>query len=110
MPLVLIGTLLLIAYMANIGPVGSWPWWVIAAPFAGAVAWWSFADNSGWTQRRVMEKMERKKADRRDKAMDALGLPNRRDRHGPRSKSDAGRRDAPPASPPAEAPRRDPRR
>jgi small Trp-rich protein len=111
MPLVLVGTLLLIAYLADFGPVGTWPWWVIAAPFAGAVLWWSFADNSGWTQRRVMEKMERKKADRREKAMDALGLTTRREKQATRSKQDAARRnsaDAPPG-PSADPTRRDPR-
>ena len=113
MPLVIVGTLLLIARMAEFGPFATWSWWIIAAPFAAAVLWWNFADNSGWTQRRVMEKMERKKAERREKAMDALGLKTGRERHATRSKEDAARRNspppAPPAAPPAEPPRRDPR-
>jgi len=112
MPLVVIGTLLLIAHLADFGPFGSWPWYVIAAPFAGAVLWWNFADNSGWTQRRVMEKMEKKKADRREKAMDALGLSTRRERHATRSKEDAARNTSGPAAPPgpsADPTRRDPR-
>ena len=111
MPLVIVGTLLLIAHLADLGPFGSWPWYVIAAPFAGAVLWWNFADNSGWTQRRVMDKMERKKAERRDKAMDALGLGTRRERHTTRSKQDAARRNSPPDAPPgppADPTRRDP--
>jgi small Trp-rich protein len=113
MPLVLVGTLLLIAHLADFGPFGSWPWWAIAAPFAGAVLWWSFADNSGWTQRRAMEKMERKKTERRDKAMDALGLTTRRERSATRSKEDAARRNSPPppsSGPSADPTRRDPRR
>jgi len=112
MPLVLVGTLLLIAHLADFGPFGSWPWWAIAAPFAGAVAWWSFADNSGWTQRRVMDKMERKKAERREKALDALGLTSGRERHATRSKQDAARGSSPPGASPdpsADPTRRDPR-
>lgn len=108
MPLVALGTLLLIAYLADIGPVGSWPWWVIAAPFAGAVLWWSFADNSGWTQRRVMDKMERKKAERRAKALDALGLTPGRDRQANTARRGSARDVAPPA-PPDPPPRREPR-
>lgn len=96
MPLVVIGTLLLIAHLADLGPVGQWPWWVIAAPFAGAVLWWNFADNSGWTQRRVMDKMERKKAERRAKAMDALGLTSRRERPAARVRKDSARPEPPP--------------
>jgi small Trp-rich protein len=112
MPLVIVGTLLLIAHLADFGPFGSWPWYVIAAPFAGAVLWWNFADNSGWTQRRAMDKMERKKADRREKAMDALGLGTRRERSATRSKKDAARNTSDPAAPPgptADPTRRDPR-
>ena len=109
MPLVAIGTLLLIAHLADLGPVGHWPWWVIAAPFAGAVLWWSFADNSGWTQRRVMDQMERKKAERRAKALDALGLTPGRDRQGPAARKDRPRDTAPPAVPSEPPPRRDPR-
>ncbi|MDO9071777.1 MAG: TIGR04438 family Trp-rich protein [Rubrivivax sp.] len=111
MPLVIVGTLLLIAHLADFGPFGSWPWWAIAAPFAGAVLWWSFADNSGWTQRRVMDKMERKKAERREKAMVALGLNTRRERGATRSKEDAARHNSPPpATPVPPAPSADPTR
>lgn len=92
MPMVIVGVLLLIAHLADFGPFGTWPWWAIALPFVVAMVWWSFADNSGWTQRRVMDKMERKKADRREKALDALGLNNRRERSTTRSREDAARR------------------
>ncbi len=112
MPLVIVGTLLLIAHLADFGPFGSWPWYVIAAPFVGAVLWWNFADNSGWTQRRAMAKMERKKAERREKAMDALGLNSRRERQATRAKEDAARRNSPPEErlgPKADPTQRDPR-
>lgn len=74
MPMVIIGVLLLIAKLAEFGPFGHWSWWVVAAPFAMAVAWWQFADSSGLTKKREIEKMELRKLERREKAMEALGM------------------------------------
>ena len=95
MPMVFVGVLLLIGRIAELGPLASLPWWAVALPFVIAVLWWQFADSSGWTQRRVMDKMERKKVERREKAMDALGLSSRRERHATRSRKDAARRTTP---------------
>jgi len=39
-----------------------------------AVAWWAWADNSGYTKRKEMDKMEKRKQDRLDKQRDAKGL------------------------------------
>lgn len=116
MPMVIVGVLLLVAHLADFGPFGAWPWWVIGLPFLLAVLWWHFADTSGWTQRRVMDKMERKKQERREKTMVSLGLTTRRERYASRSRTDAARRTTPEATkhderakPPPEPPRRDPR-
>lgn len=119
MPMVIVGVLLLLAKVAEFGPVGDWSWWIILAPFGIAIAWWQFADKSGWTQRKVMDKMELRKEERRQKAMDALGLSKRREKLITRSQRDKARATTTPdptqrddgggssASPPAE--RRDPR-
>jgi small Trp-rich protein len=80
MPLVVVGVLLMLAKWAEFGPFASWSWWIVLAPFAGAVLWWEFADNSGWTKSKAMEKMEQRKVDRREKAMEALGISKRRDK------------------------------
>jgi small Trp-rich protein len=92
MPMVIVGVLLLAAKWAEFGPFGSWPWWIVAAPFVLAVLWWQFADSSGWTQRKAMNKMEQRKAERREKALDALGLGRRRERMATRARRDAARR------------------
>ncbi len=92
MPMVVIGVLLLAAWWADVGPFGRLPWYVVAIPFVLAVLWWQFADSSGWTQRKAIEKMERRKAERRDKAMEALGLNSRRERQATRAREDAARR------------------
>lgn len=90
--LVIVGVLLLLAKLAELGPFGGWPWYVVLAPFVGAILWWQFADSSGWTQRRAIDKMERRKEERREKAMDALGLSRRRERQITRAQRDAARR------------------
>ncbi len=83
MPLVIIGVLLIIAKVAEFGPFTNLSWWWVALPFGLAVLWWEFADNSGWTKRKAMDKMEQRKVERRDRQMEALGLKvagKRRDR------------------------------
>lgn len=121
MPLVIVGVLLLLAKVAEFGPFANWSWWIILAPFGAAILWWHFADTSGWTQREVMNKMERRKEERRKNAMEALGLTKRREKLATRSQRDKARatttadptqRDdstglSAPPPPPAE--RRDPR-
>jgi small Trp-rich protein len=78
MPLVIVGALLLLAKAAEFGPTAGWPWWAVLAPFGGAALWWYFADSTGITQRRAMQKMEDRKVERRERAMEALGLDTRR--------------------------------
>ena len=55
------------------GPVSAWPWWSVLSPFGMAVAWWAWADNSGYTKRKEMNKMEKRKQDRLDKQREAMG-------------------------------------
>jgi small Trp-rich protein len=80
MPMVFVGVLLLVAKMAEFGPFARWSWWLVLAPFGVAVLWWEFADSSGWTKRRAMNKMEQRKKDRRQGQMEALGMGGRRER------------------------------
>jgi small Trp-rich protein len=92
MPLVIVGVLLLVAKVAELGPFGSLSWWLVLAPFAAAVLWWHFADSTGLTRRRAMDKMERRKVERREKALDALGLSGRREKQATRAREEAARR------------------
>jgi small Trp-rich protein len=48
------------------------------SPFAMAVAWWAWADVTGYTKRKAMEKMDLKKKERIDKQREALGIKTRR--------------------------------
>lgn len=76
--LVLAGVLLVVAKWASLGPVGGWSWWWVLAPFALAVAWWGWSDATGLTQRRAMDRMDAKKAERRRRNLEDLGLDTRR--------------------------------
>jgi small Trp-rich protein len=71
---VLLGVLLLVMKLADFGVVASWSWWLVLSPFGLAALWWAYADSSGLTKRREMNKLEDKKLDRRRKALDALGI------------------------------------
>ena len=80
MAFLLLGIVLLVLKIADIGAVAGWSWWIVLAPFALAVAWWALSDKLGLTQRRAMEQMERKKDARRQRNLEALGLGPRRER------------------------------
>ena len=105
MAFLLLGILVLAMKLAEFGPVADWSWWWVLLPFGLAVAWWGFADATGFTQRRAIDKMERTKEERRSRNLEALGLGLPRDRKGRRSSefpsADAGRRSA--KAPPAPA-------
>ncbi len=67
-----LGVLLIILKLLNITMVAQWSWWYISIPFCLAVMWWMYADASGYTKRKEMEKMEARKEDRIQKQRDAL--------------------------------------
>ena len=73
-----LGVVLLALKYLEIGPVAAWSWWVVLAPFALAMAWWAWADMSGYTKRKVVEREERRKQARIDKSRGAMGLPPKR--------------------------------
>ncbi|MBI3155327.1 MAG: TIGR04438 family Trp-rich protein [Burkholderiales bacterium] len=82
MAFLILGLALLAMKVAAFGPVAVWSWWAVLAPFGLAAAWWAFADATGLTKRRAADKFEQRKAERRKRDMEALGLgvkPGRRD-------------------------------
>lgn len=66
---------LLMKYL-EFGPVAAWPWWAVLSPFGMAMAWWAWADSSGYTKRKEMDKMEKRKQDRLDKQREAMRMPS----------------------------------
>ena len=74
MVFVVLGCLLIALKWAEFGPVAAWSWWLVLAPFGLAMLWWWYADASGWTKRREMDRMEDRKTLRRRNSMERLGL------------------------------------
>ncbi|BEP55297.1 hypothetical protein GmRootV118_25410 [Variovorax sp. V118] len=54
--------------------VAGWSWWIVLSPFALALAWWAWADSSGYTKRKVIEREERRKQARIDRQKTNMGL------------------------------------
>ncbi len=71
---IVLGVLLLVMKLAGFGPVGEWSWWAILWPFGAAVIWWAWADGTGYTKRREMDKMDARRDERRRKNLEALGM------------------------------------
>jgi small Trp-rich protein len=75
-----LGLLLIVLKLLEVGPVANWSWWLVLSPFVAAVVWWAWADSTGYTKRREMDKIEEKKKERRRKNMAALGQEERKRR------------------------------
>ena len=62
----------------EVGVVATWSWWVVLMPFALAVAWWAWADASGYTKRKVVEKENARRQERIDRQRSRLGTLRRK--------------------------------
>ncbi|MCV2371282.1 TIGR04438 family Trp-rich protein [Roseateles oligotrophus] len=69
---VAIGVLTLLLKLLGVAPVADWNWLLVLAPFGAAVLWWAWADSSGLTRRKAMQRMEDRKAARREKNIVAM--------------------------------------
>ena len=74
------GLVLLVLWYGEIGPVANWAWYVVFAPFGLAVAWWWWADATGYTKKKAVEKENAKKAARIEKSRAAMGIAPRKKR------------------------------
>ena len=68
-----LGIVLLLLKWQEFGPVAEWSWWTVLAPFALAVLWWTWADWSGYTKRKAMERDEARKLERLNRHREAIG-------------------------------------
>lgn len=65
--------------MLEIAWVASMSWWWVIGMFCLTAAWWAYADASGLTRRKAMERADERKAERQRKSREALGMkPTRR--------------------------------
>ena len=73
-----LGILLILLKYLEVSPVVNWTWWWVLSPLAVTAAWWAWADASGYTKRKAMEKMDQRKQDRINRAKESMGRGERR--------------------------------
>jgi small Trp-rich protein len=68
-----LGLVLLALKYLEVDPVGHWNWLIVLAPFGLAVVWWAWADATGYTKRKAMEREDARRKARIDKHRTAIG-------------------------------------
>jgi small Trp-rich protein len=68
-----LGLILLALKSLGISVVARWDWWVVLLPFALAVLWWAWADWSGYTKKKTMERENRRRDERIERNREAMG-------------------------------------
>ena len=80
---VIIGVILILLNLLNVGVIGTWNWelfgdlWKMTWPFGLAAIWWVWSDKSGLNKQREMDRMEKRKTDRRKENLANLGMDTR---------------------------------
>ncbi len=72
------GVLALLLKYLEIGFVARLEWWQCLIPFGCAFVFWIWADMSGYTKRKAVEKENKRKQARIDKSKVALGIDPRK--------------------------------
>lgn len=80
MAFMLLGLLLLGLKLTGLNPVADWSWFAVLVPFALALVWWVWSDQSGRTKRLGMRKDQAHKDDRRRNLAKGMGLEGLLDR------------------------------
>ncbi|RGE43675.1 TIGR04438 family Trp-rich protein [Comamonas testosteroni] len=70
--------LLSLLKLAEIGPPATWSWWYILAVYGATAVWWAWADASGYTKRKAMQKMDKRVQDRVNRQKEAMQPGKRR--------------------------------
>ena len=73
-----LGIILLLMKYLDMDPVVGWSWLVVLAPFGLAMAWWAWADSSGYTRRKAMEREDKRRLDRINKQRENMGMKKKR--------------------------------
>lgn len=80
MYLLVIAVVLTALKYLEIGPVANMDWMWILGVYGLTIVWWAWADKTGYTKRKAMEKMEQRKQDRINKNKEAMGIAPRKPR------------------------------
>ena len=68
-----LGILLIMLKYLEVSPVVNWTWWWVLSPLAVTAAWWAWADASGYSKRKAMEKMDQGKQDSIKRPKESMG-------------------------------------
>ncbi|MEO6625137.1 MAG: TIGR04438 family Trp-rich protein [Burkholderiaceae bacterium] len=68
-----LGIILMALKYLEVEPVAAWSWWWVLSPFVAAITWWRWADYSGYTKRKAMEREDQRRQDRIDRNKTAIG-------------------------------------
>lgn len=75
-----LGLIFVVLKYLEVAPVAAWSWLVVLAPFGMAIAWWAWADSTGYTKRKAMQREDERKQDRIDRNRKAIGTLNSKKR------------------------------
>ena len=64
--------------VVDVGGISAMSWWWVLGGFALSAAWFSWADRSGLTSRKAMERTELRKQERMQKQRELLGSRRKR--------------------------------
>ena len=67
MYLLVVGLVLVTLKFVAYGPVANWSWLLVLSPFPLAIVWWTISDLTGRTARTVMDRENRRKAERKER-------------------------------------------
>lgn len=68
-----LGLVLMVLKYLEFGPVANLSWIWVLSPFGLAMAWWAWADASGYTKKRAMERENARKNERINKNRENIG-------------------------------------
>lgn len=68
-----LGLVMMVMKYMEFGPVATLSWLWVLSPFGLAIAWWSWADASGYTKRRAIERENQRKQARIDSNRENIG-------------------------------------
>ena len=75
-----LGLIFIVLKYLEVDPVAGWSWLVVLAPFVLAIAWWAWADSTGYTKRKAMQREDERKQARIDRNREAIGTLNSKKR------------------------------
>lgn len=64
--------------VVDVAGISELSWWWVLAGFALSAGWFAYADHTGLTRRKTVQRMERRKKDRLQKLREMLGTRRKR--------------------------------